>query len=119
MTDVDALMKLVVEYGGTCADFANRKAAGESFAWLGAKGMEQLTAIRTALSAGGWRAIAEAPRDGLFIGWSVDDHHQIIHGKTYWQSVAPDAKPYMPVQECMQLTHWMPIAPPPTEGEMK
>lgn len=64
----------------------------------------------------GWQPIETAPKDGcMFLGYAPppDGVPQVIHAKTYWQSVADGAPRYMPVDECKALTHWMPLPPAP------
>lgn len=64
----------------------------------------------------GWQPIETTPKDGcMFLGYAPppDGVPQVIHAKTYWQSVADGAPRYMPVDECKALTHWMPLPPAP------
>jgi len=60
-----------------------------------------------------WQPIETAPKSGLFFGWSDDWHHQIVEGKVYWMSIAPDAKSYLPIEDCKALTMWTPLPAPP------
>ena len=68
--------------------------------------------VREAVEAK-WQPIETAPKSGLFFGWSDDAHHQIVEGKVYWMSIAPDAKPYLPIEDCRALTMWTPLLSPP------
>lgn len=59
-----------------------------------------------------WLPIVTVPRDGLFLGCIADTtgpSYILLDGAVYWDSIAPDAEPYMPREDARKMTHWTPL----------